>query len=62
MKLMKGIYDLPRNEDNDERKRPTVSDALETLPDSARLRELEPPEEFGRDRSLYRREPSRRDD
>ena len=23
MKLMKGIYDLPRNDDNDERKRPT---------------------------------------
>ena len=39
-----------------------VSDALETLPDSARLRELEPPEELGRDCSLSRREPSRRDD
>ena len=39
-----------------------VSDALETLPDSARLRELKPPEELGRDRSLSRQEPSRRDD
>ena len=39
-----------------------VSDALETLPDSARLRELEPPEELGWDCSLSRREPSRRDD
>ena len=42
-----------------------VSDALETLPDSACLRELEPPEELGRDRSPSRRPllwPSRRDD
>ena len=42
-----------------------VSDALETLPDSARLRELAPPEELGRARSLSLRSllwPSRRDD
>ena len=29
-----------------------VSDVFETLPDSARLRELDPPEELGRSRSL----------
>ena len=42
-----------------------VSDALETLPDSARLRELAPPEELGRARSLSLRSllwQSRRDD
>ena len=42
-----------------------VSDAFETLPDSARLRELDPPEELGRSRSLSLRSllwPSRRDD
>ena len=39
-----------------------VSDALETLPDSARLRKLEPPEELGRDRLLSRRDLSRCDD
>ena len=32
-----------------------VSDALETLPNSARFLELEPPEELGRDRSSSRR-------
>ena len=42
-----------------------VSDAFATLPDSARLRKLDPPEELGRARSLSLRsllEPSRRDD
>ena len=42
-----------------------VSDVFETLPDSARLRELDPPEELGRSRSLSLRSllwPSRRDD
>ena len=42
-----------------------VSDAFETLPDSARLGELDPPEELGRARSLSLRSllgPSRRDD
>ena len=42
-----------------------VSDAFETLPDSARLRELDPPEELGRAHSLSLRSllwPSRRDD
>ena len=50
-----------QEEEPDER----VSDALETLPDSARLRELAPPEELGRARSLSLRSllwPSRRDD
>ena len=42
-----------------------VSDIFKTLPDSARLRELDPPEELGRSRSLSLRSllwPSRRDD
>ena len=42
-----------------------VSDAFETVPDSARLRQLDPPEELGRARSLSLRSllgPSRRDD
>ena len=42
-----------------------VSDVFETLPDSARLRELDPPEELGRSRSLSLWSllwPSRRDD
>ena len=67
MKMMRGINDRPKNDDDGERKSPTgrVSDALETLPDSARLRELAPPEELGRARSLSLRSllwPSRRDD
>ena len=42
-----------------------VSDVFETLPDSARLRELDPPEELGQSRSLCLRSqlwPSRHDD
>ena len=42
-----------------------VSDVFETLPDLTRLRELDPPEELGRSRSLSLRSllwPSRRDD
>ena len=66
MNLMTGIDDRPKNDDDVERKRPMdgcpMPWRVETLPDSARLRELEPPEELGRDRSLSHREPSRRDE
>ena len=68
MKMIRGINDCPKNDADDGEREELdgrVSDAFETLPDSARLRETAPPEELGRARSLSLRSllwPSRRDD